>query len=58
VASLAEPAPMLIQIRCPPAPPDPPEQITVRVDVVSTAAPERTSMLVPNAITVSLTVQI
>jgi hypothetical protein len=55
VASLADPAPMLMHIRR--VLPDPPEQVTVSVVVVSTAVPGRTLTL-PNAIAGMLTVQL
>src|SRR3954452_13013851 len=55
VASLAEPAPMLIQMRR--VFPDPPEQVTVRVAVMSTAAPARVFTL-PNAMLPMVTVQV
>jgi hypothetical protein len=55
VASFADPAPMLMHIRR--VLPDPPEQVTVSVVVVSTAVPGRTLTL-PNAIAGMLTVQV
>jgi hypothetical protein len=55
LASFADPAPMLMHIRRGLLP-DPPEQVTVSVVVVSTAVPGRTLTL-PNAIAGMLTVQ-
>ena len=52
---MADPAPILIHTRCPALVPE--EQVTVTVDVISTAAPARTLTL-PKAIVGMLTVHV